>query len=113
MNKQWLVLKCFDKFQIRVKLRKWIFQNIIFLSLQDYSLNIYLRQQWTDPRLAYGKLLPDVTVKKIKMADKTWDKIWTPDVFFRNEKRASFHEVTTPNRLMSLHSDGKVWYVTK
>ena len=47
------------------------------------------------------------------MADGTWTKIWTPDVFFRNEKKAAFHHVTTPNRLMFLRSTGKIWYVIK
>ena len=73
---------------------------------------MYLRQQWTDPRLRFKPRNGEET-QKIKLEDGMWDKIWTPDVFFRNEKQAAFHDVTTPNRLLNLHSDGKVWYVSK
>ena len=73
---------------------------------------MYLRQQWTDPRLQYKPFNGQET-QKIKLEDFMWDKIWTPDVFFRNEKKAAFHEVTTPNRLIFLHENGKVWYVSK
>ena len=83
-----------------------------FFCFQDYSLNMYLRQQWTDHRLKFepfnGK-----DEQKIKLEDFMWDKIWTPDVFFRNEKNAAYHSVTTPNRLIFLHQNGRIWYVSK
>ncbi|ELU16044.1 hypothetical protein CAPTEDRAFT_3682 [Capitella teleta] len=75
----------------------------------DYSVSIYLRQAWRDPRLQfslYGKK------KTIKLANG-WDHVWVPDTFFRNEKRADFHQITVPNRLMNLDRTGHVWYVTK
>ena len=75
---------------------------------------MYLRQKWVDPRLQFEPFYINKTLyKKIKLADGAWKKIWTPDVFFRNEKQASFHSVTTPNRLIFLHSNGTVWYVSK
>ncbi|XP_013386521.1 glycine receptor subunit alpha-2-like [Lingula anatina] len=49
----------------------------------------------------------------IKLEDGMWNKIWVPDVFFRNEKRADFHSVTVPQRLLRLYSDGRLWYVSK
>ncbi|XP_013383325.1 glycine receptor subunit alpha-4-like [Lingula anatina] len=49
----------------------------------------------------------------IKLDEHFYRKIWLPDIFIRNEKRANFHEVTIPNRLMRLYSNGAVWYVTK
>ncbi|KAK2181597.1 hypothetical protein NP493_390g02000 [Ridgeia piscesae] len=78
----------------------------------DYSLNMYLRQQWTDPRLKFTPF-NNKTIQSVKMQDGMWEKIWVPDVFFRNEKKASYHYITTPNRLLNLHSDGRLWYVTK
>ncbi|CAH1772223.1 unnamed protein product [Owenia fusiformis] len=78
----------------------------------DYSINIYLRQSWNDPRLQFepfnGK-----DKHMIKMEDGTWDLIWTPDVFFRNEKKAEFHYVTIPNRLLRLTDNGDIWYASK
>ena len=43
----------------------------------------------------------------------SWDSLWVPDTFLRNEKRASFHEVTRHNRLLRLDCHGGVWYVIR
>ncbi|CAD5114960.1 DgyrCDS3992 [Dimorphilus gyrociliatus] len=50
---------------------------------------------------------------KIRMGMGTWEEIWTPDVFFRNEKKASFHSISVPNRLLQIKPDGTLWYVSK
>ena len=75
---------------------------------------MYLRQRWTDNRLTYTPFMyKGINKTSIKMPDGAWDRIWTPDVFFRNEKKAEFHRVTTPNRLLTLYTNGTVWYVAK
>ncbi|XP_023930444.1 glycine receptor subunit alpha-2 [Lingula anatina] len=79
----------------------------------DFSVNIYLRQNWTDPRLAFEPNEDLGIGQMLKMDEHFWEKIWVPDVFFRNEKKANFHHVTIPNRLMRLYSNGQVWYVLK
>ena len=73
---------------------------------------MYLRQAWKDPRLTFDPLDGGKT-NKIRMGEGRWDEIWTPDTFFRNEKRAEFHTITVPNRLLTLNSTGYLWYVTK
>ena len=78
---------------------------------QDYSLNFYLRQSWLDRRLAYEHITDEI--KLMKLGDEDIDKIWKPDVFFRNEKGANFHQITIPNRLLRVNASGGVWYVTK
>jgi Neurotransmitter-gated ion-channel ligand binding domain len=72
---------------------------------------MYLRQAWRDPRLAYKALNP--RIPKIRLGDNSWNDIWIPDTFLRNEKAATFHEVTAPNRLMTLTASGELWYVIK
>uniref|UniRef100_A0A1I8HA54 Neur_chan_LBD domain-containing protein n=1 Tax=Macrostomum lignano TaxID=282301 RepID=A0A1I8HA54_9PLAT len=79
----------------------------------DYSVNIYLRQQWYDPRLRFNKSEVSDNKDCVKLEDKIWEKLWVPDVFFRNEKKADFHHVTIPNRFINLYPDGKLWYVMK
>ncbi len=71
---------------------------------------MYLRQAWRDPRLIYP---PPDGKTTIRLGGGRWKEIWIPDTFFRNEKRASFHDVTVPNRLMRLNATGHLWYVTK
>jgi hypothetical protein len=77
---------------------------------------MYLRQSWRDPRLAYDVKVGTETAalpSSMRLGDPRWNDIWVPDVFFRNEKRAAFHDVTVANRLLKLNASGHLWYVTK
>ncbi|XP_076323283.1 glycine receptor subunit alpha-2-like [Tachypleus tridentatus] len=74
----------------------------------DYSLDIYLRQLWKDQRLmlsAFG-INQIVTLN----GDDLIDKIWKPDLFFRNVKEARFHRVTVPNMLIKISPDGSILF---
>jgi len=83
----------------------------MFVYVQDYSVNLYLRQAWRDPRLSFSS--PDGKLEEIKMDEGFWTKLWLPDTFFRNEKEASYHDVTVANRLLRVNSSGYVHYVSK
>jgi len=72
---------------------------------------MYLRQAWRDPRLAFKSF--GTGFQKIRLGEDSWDGLWIPDTFFRNEKAAEFHDVTVNNRLMTLTDEGKLWYVVK
>ncbi|XP_055486512.1 glycine receptor subunit alpha-3-like [Leucoraja erinacea] len=72
----------------------------------DYRLNIFLRQQWNDPRLAYSEYPDD----SLDLDPSMLDSIWKPDLFFANEKGANFHEVTTDNKLLRIFKNGVVLY---
>lgn len=76
------------------------------LCLQDYRVNIFLRQQWNDPRLAYAEYPDD----SLDLDPSMLDSIWKPDLFFANEKGAHFHEVTTDNKLLRIFKNGNVLY---
>ena len=69
-------------------------------------MNVFLRQQWNDPRLAY-KEYPD---DSLDLDPSMLDSIWKPDLFFANEKGANFHDVTTDNKLLRIFKDGTVLY---
>lgn len=78
----------------------------------EYSVSFYLRQEWYDPRLAYADIAhPSVT--KLNLLPERLRQIWLPDTFFRNEKRANFHEVSVDNKLFWLYRNGRIWYVSK
>ncbi|KFV19058.1 Glycine receptor subunit alpha-4, partial [Tauraco erythrolophus] len=72
----------------------------------DYRVNVFLRQQWNDPRLAYREYPDD----SLDLDPSMLDSIWKPDLFFANEKGASFHEVTTANKLLRIFKNGNVLY---
>ncbi|KAK7500586.1 hypothetical protein BaRGS_00008161, partial [Batillaria attramentaria] len=73
----------------------------------DYSLNIYLRQRWVDPRLQF---INHSHSEWLELDTKIMRKVWVPDTFFRNEKQGAFHDVTVPNRLMHLYRNGTIYY---
>lgn len=73
---------------------------------QDYRVNVFLRQQWNDPRLAYQEYPDD----SLDLDPSMLDSIWKPDLFFANEKGANFHEVTTDNKLLRIFKNGNVLY---
>lgn len=73
----------------------------------DYSLNIYLRQRWMDPRLQF---INHSRSAWLELDTKIMQKVWVPDTFFRNEKKGAFHDVTVPNRLMHLYRNGTIYY---
>ncbi|XP_048838591.1 glycine receptor subunit alpha-4-like isoform X2 [Brienomyrus brachyistius] len=72
----------------------------------DYRLNVFLRQQWNDPRLVYREYPDD----SLDLDPSMLDSIWKPDLFFANEKGANFHEVTTDNKLLRIFQNGNVLY---
>ena len=83
---------------------------------QEYAISFYLRQKWRDERLSFEPpYIPALgNITKLNLAgEKRWRDIWTPDIFFRNEKHAHFHDVTVPNRMLTLDKDGNLWYVIK
>ena len=52
-------------------------------------MNIFLRSRWNDPRLAFS----DYDAEAVALHPSMLDEIWKPDIFFANEKHASFHKV--------------------
>ncbi|KAF2344589.1 Neurotransmitter-gated ion-channel ligand-binding domain, partial [Trinorchestia longiramus] len=72
----------------------------------DFTLDLFLRQRWRDPRLAYTQGLPSYTI----IDPQLQEKIWKPDTFFENVKVASLHSVTMPNILLNLRQSGDVLY---
>ncbi|XP_072020859.1 glycine receptor subunit alpha-3-like isoform X2 [Amphiura filiformis] len=69
----------------------------------DFSVTMFLRQTWTDPRLAHGG-----NEEVIFKGDDT-EKFWYPDIFFLYEKNSVKHDVTIRNVGMRVRSDGEVF----
>ena len=75
----------------------------------EYTVDCFFRQMWYDPRLSYAnsswKHLEDITLHYDLV-----NKVWTPDVFFRNAKYSKSHQITVPNRLIRIYPQGRVLY---
>lgn len=73
----------------------------------DYSMELFLTQEWKDERLHFANLTDS---RWLEVDSKLMKDVWVPDVYFRNEKSASFHDVTVPNKFMHLYPEGLVVY---
>ncbi|XP_052794160.1 glycine receptor subunit alpha-2-like [Mya arenaria] len=76
----------------------------------EYSMDIFLRQKWEDRRLRYGNTSE---LPWLELDNKMMDRVWVPDTFFPNEKRARVHDVTVPNKMMHVYKNGTVLYSTR
>uniref|UniRef100_A0A8C4QDQ2 Glycine receptor beta n=1 Tax=Eptatretus burgeri TaxID=7764 RepID=A0A8C4QDQ2_EPTBU len=72
----------------------------------DYRVNIFIRQQWNDPRLQ----IPDHIrgVETLTLDPALIRCMWRPDLFFANEKMANFHSVTKQNTLLFVSGNGDI-----
>ena len=63
----------------------------------DFTFDMYFRQFWHDPRLAFDK---SGGLDKLVVGAEYIKLIWVPDTFFVNEKEALFHQATTENQFL-------------
>lgn len=80
----------------------------ITLSLQEYQIDIFFAQTWTDSRLRFNS-----TMKILTLNSNMVGLIWIPDTIFRNSKTAEAHWITTPNQLLRIWNDGKILYTLR
>ena len=73
--------------------------------LQDFTLDMYFRQFWKDPRLSFEKRLG---LEKLVVGAEYIKLIWVPDTFFVNEKTAYFHDATTDNQFLRILHTGEI-----
>ena len=73
--------------------------------LQDFTLDMYFRQFWKDPRLSFTK---KPGLDKLVVGAEYIQSIWVPDTFFVNEKTAYFHKATTENQFLRILHTGEI-----
>ncbi|CAD5114938.1 DgyrCDS3969 [Dimorphilus gyrociliatus] len=76
----------------------------------DFIISVFLRQRWEDTRLSHRHFS---NLSVISLDTKMVDRIWVPDLFFRNEKKAEFHDVTVPNRFLRIYENGSIYYSSR
>jgi glycine receptor len=74
-------------------------------NLQDFQLDIYFQQRWTDARLSHN------SSRRILVKDQAvFNLMWHPDIYFANARLSSFHTVTEPNFLVWIYQNGAIFY---
>ncbi|KAL3317321.1 hypothetical protein Ciccas_004031 [Cichlidogyrus casuarinus] len=75
----------------------------------DYFIDAYLRMRWVDPRLTWNN---DSGIEQV-VSPQLKDKVWLPDLFFRNGKKGYLHTISQPNYLMRLMHNGTLTFSQK
>ena len=71
-------------------------------------MTLYLRQYWMDHRLNFEAECD--ADNRFSLDSEMAALLWTPDLFFPNEKSGEFHDLTKPNKLLYLYPNGSVYY---
>jgi len=74
------------------------------MQFQDFTLDMYFRQFWQDPRLSFS----EPGLEKLVVGAEYIKLIWVPDTFFVNEKSAYFHDATTENQFLRILHTGEI-----
>lgn len=66
-------------------------------------MDIYFVEFWEDFRLQHNHSAHMAFNEK-----KQLDRIWMPDIYFANSKKAEYNYVTVPNYILKLWPNGKL-----
>lgn len=69
-----------------------------------------IMQNWIDKRLAYDKITEAANDTFIVVRSETIKKIWTPDIYFENEKTGYRHTILKPNEELRIYANGSLLY---
>ncbi|KAF7489860.1 Glutamate-gated chloride channel [Sarcoptes scabiei] len=90
-----------------------VFVNILIRSISkisdldmEYSVQVTFREQWVDSRLKFDNMSGQI--RYLVLTDP--NKVWRPDLFFKNEKEGHFHDIIMPNVLLRIYPEGGVLY---
>ena len=97
-------LHAFQIVSCSYKIKEYFF-SILTKSFQDFTLDMYFRQFWQDPRLSFER---KTGMDKLVVGAEYISLIWVPDTFFVNEKTAYFHKATTDNQFVRIFHTGDI-----
>ncbi|CAP23097.1 LOW QUALITY PROTEIN: Protein CBR-LGC-47, partial [Caenorhabditis briggsae] len=94
--------------QVDVRIEMWV-QEVSSVSelTQDFEIDLYMNEYWTDPGLAYDILNPCQGNLSFDWA--VMQNIWTPNTCFINSKKAQLHSSPFTNVFLMVFPNGSVW----
>jgi len=76
---------------------------------KDYSVDLFLRQQWKDSRLKNLNTTEPLELHGARIVQA----LWKPEVYFPNAKKAEFQYVTVPNLVLNIGPGGQIDYLLR
>jgi len=76
----------------------------------DFTFDMYFRQFWHDPRLAFehDPRLAFEQRPKLVLGSEFLNSIWVPDTFYVNEKTSQYHQAPKDNHLLRIMYTGNI-----
>lgn len=74
----------------------------------DFTVGLIIHLQWVDNRLLNKAHMYDFDY--IDFDAHNMEKIWVPDIYFPNEKKAKFHKIMVSNKMLRLFKNETVSY---
>ncbi|XP_060577067.1 gamma-aminobutyric acid receptor subunit beta-like [Ruditapes philippinarum] len=75
---------------------------------REIEFTLYLRINWTDPRLDFTR--NKTTYDVINFGDDMVKNLWIPDLYFLNERQSRLHGLFERNQLAYIYKNGSVFY---
>ncbi|KAJ8297805.1 hypothetical protein KUTeg_024336 [Tegillarca granosa] len=79
----------------------------------DFTVSILLHLSWLDERFLPWAPTSGDNASYLEFDSKNLENFWIPDIFFPNEKKAFFHNVFLPNKMLRVYSGGRVSYTAR
>lgn len=79
----------------------------------DFKISVMLHLRWINHLITNQFTSVKSTLEYVEMDATKMGRLWVPDLYFPNEKRSSFFNVMTDNKMMRLHRNGTVDYTTR
>ncbi|VDM60978.1 unnamed protein product [Angiostrongylus costaricensis] len=93
---------------VDVRIEMWV-QEVTSVSelTQDFEIDLYMNEYWTDPGLAYTILNP--CQGNLSFDWTVLQNIWTPNTCFVNSKKAQIHSSPFRNVFLMVFPNGSIW----
>ncbi|XP_052792417.1 glycine receptor subunit alpha-2-like isoform X2 [Mya arenaria] len=78
----------------------------------DFTATVLLHLSWYDHRFSQFQI-KNIADGYVEIDAKNLEKLWVPDLYFPNEKRAYYHNVLMPNKMLRVYKGGDVTYSTR
>ncbi|KAH3836398.1 hypothetical protein DPMN_109768 [Dreissena polymorpha] len=78
----------------------------------DFTATVLLHLTWYDHRFSKYQI-QNMEEGYVEIDAKNLEKLWVPDLYFPNEKRAYYHNVLMPNKMLRIYKGGEVTYSTR
>ena len=87
--------------------------SVIFNYNQDFTVDVGIHLQWESKEMIQILDRGTYDFSHLDFDAQNMEKVWVPDIYFPNEKKASLHKILMDNKMLRLYMDGMLSYITR